>query len=255
MITRLAKQTLRSAERRLNKVGYQVTWLPPSFQKPHAQLKMSLEYVVGHFMLFKPSVFFIQIGANDGLANDPLNQFVMRFNWNGILLEPLPEVFEALKQTYASKPQLQLLNAALAEKDGSQTIYTVRMDDSTFKKAHQFSSFRKDAVLSQTSWIPDVANRIEERAVPCVSFDTLLRHAGQNEIDLLQIDAEGYDYTILKMIDFSRLRPAIINYECGQMSKNQREEIAALLISQGYKMSQGDLDSIAYRPPGSFDFH
>jgi FkbM family methyltransferase len=206
-------------------------------------------------MLFKPSVFFIQIGANDGLANDPLNKFVMRFNWNGILLEPLPEVFEALKSTYASKPHLQLLNAALGEKDGSQTIYTVRMDEGTFKKAHQFSSFKKEAVLSKTSWIPDVAQRIEERAVPCVTFDTLLRHAGQNEIDLLQIDAEGYDYTILKMIDFSRLKPAIINYECGQMNKAQREEIASLLISQGYRMSQGDLDSIAYRPPGSFDFH
>jgi len=255
VIKQLAKRTMRLAERRLNKIGYQFSWNPPSFQKPNARLRINLEYVVAHFMLFKPSVYFIQIGANDGLANDPLNQFVMRFNWNGILLEPLPEVFEALKKTYASKPHLQLLNAALAEKDGSQTIYTVRMDEGTFKKAHQFSSFKKEAVLSKTSWIPDVASRIEERPIACVSFDTLLRHAGQNKVDLLQIDAEGYDYTILKMIDFSRFKPAIINYECGQMSKAQREEIAAMLIGQGYRMSQGDLDSIAYRPPGSFDFH
>lgn len=255
MITSLAKRTLRTAERRLNKVGYQLRWLPPSFQKPNAQLQMNLEYVVAHFMLFKPTVFFVQIGANDGRANDPLNRFVMRFNWHGILLEPLPEVFDALKQTYARQPHLHLLNAALADKDGSQTIYTVRMDESTFKKAHQFSSFRKDAVLSQTNWIPDVAQRIEERPVRCVCFDTLLQYAGQNEIDLLQIDAEGYDYTILKMIDFSRLKPAIINYECGLMDKDQREEIAVLLIKQGYKMSQGDMDGLAYRPPGTFDFH
>jgi hypothetical protein len=107
----------------------------------------------------------------------------------------------------------------------------------------------------QTQWVRDVDKRIEERAVRCVSFDTLLEEAGTNKIDLLQIDAEGYDYTIIKMIDFSRLKPAIIAYEHGHMNKAQEDEIVTLLLGQGYRMTRGNMDTIGYRRPGTFGFH
>ncbi|MCK7538606.1 MAG: hypothetical protein MZV63_50430 [Marinilabiliales bacterium] len=38
-------------------------------------------------------VTFLQVGANDGFINDPLHKFIKRDNWNGVLLEPQPDVF------------------------------------------------------------------------------------------------------------------------------------------------------------------
>src|SRR5215467_4813948 len=33
-------------------------------------------------------VFFVNIGANDGLAGDPLREFITTRGWRGILVEP-----------------------------------------------------------------------------------------------------------------------------------------------------------------------
>lgn len=89
----------------------------------------------------------------------------------------------------------------------------------------------------------------------CVSFDTLLRQANGRDVDILQIDAEGYDFTILKMINFSQLRPSIICFEHSHGSKAQQEETARLLVEQGYRLTRGNSDTIAYRPLQTFGYY
>jgi FkbM family methyltransferase len=245
----------RKIERALNRRGYRISWAPPSVvTNPNLELSFDLEFVIAHLMLCRPAPFFIQIGANDGISNDPLYKFVGKFGWEGILLEPLPEIFEQLQATYKDNNKLLLLNAAISEKDGVRPIYTVRTDGASFERAHQFSSFRKDVLLTQTKWLPDIAQRIEEREIQCVTFDTLLNKTMGREVDLLQIDAEGYDFEILKMIDFSRMLPAIICYEHANLSKSQQDEAAGLLFRHGYRLARDNLDTIAYRPRESFGF-
>jgi hypothetical protein len=43
-----------------------------------------------------PNSFFFQIGANNGLTDDPLRQFVTKYHWHGVLIEPQPQVFQQL---------------------------------------------------------------------------------------------------------------------------------------------------------------
>jgi FkbM family methyltransferase len=251
----MVRWAFRSLEAWAKQRGYRVSWAPPTLTaNPGAELAFDLEYVIAHLMLASPSVFFVQIGANDGISNDPLYKFVVRFGWEGILLEPVPEAFELLKSTYRGHPKLRLLDAAISEQDGSRTIYTMRMDGAAFRKGHQFSSFRKESLLAQTRWVPDIAERIEEREVRCISFDTLLKEANGREVDILQIDTEGYDFAVLKMIDFSRLRPPIICYEHVLMSKAEQEESARLLCGHGYRLTRDNLDTIAYRPRETLGF-
>jgi FkbM family methyltransferase len=254
MAKELLRRIFRRVESALNAKGYRVAWSPPAFLDPGAELRFGLEFVIAHLMLTRPSIFFVQIGANDGISNDPLHEFVARFDWEGILFEPLPEIFELLQKTYSGNARLRLINAAIAEADGYRTIYTVRPDPGIFAKAHQFSTFCRESLLGQTRWVPDIERRIEERQVRCMSMKSLLGEAGGREIDLLQIDAEGYDYALLKMIDFSLLKPSIIAYEHAHMNKQQQNELARLLFSQGYRLTRDDLDTIAYRAPASFGF-
>ena len=44
-------------------------------------------------------VRFVQIGANDGLHNDPVREFIVRDRWEGVLIEPLPEVSSSSSAT------------------------------------------------------------------------------------------------------------------------------------------------------------
>src|SRR5947209_8058963 len=61
-----------------------------------------------------PDLFFLQIGAHDGITDDPLRQYVLKYHWRGLLLEPQPRLFAQLKANYQSEPQLMFENAALA---------------------------------------------------------------------------------------------------------------------------------------------
>ena len=44
-----------------------------------------------------PNFFFVQVGANDGVNHDPIFHHVRKYNWKGLLIEPIPDIFEKLK--------------------------------------------------------------------------------------------------------------------------------------------------------------
>ena len=74
----------------LTSKGYSVQWLPKAMSSEDARIPVSLEFFISHLMLFRPQPVFLEIGANDGVANDPIYPFVSRFGWTGIMVEPLP---------------------------------------------------------------------------------------------------------------------------------------------------------------------
>jgi hypothetical protein len=62
----------------------------------------------------RENVFFVQIGSNDGSRGDPLYAAVRRHgHWRGILVEPVPFVFERLKNNYDNDPRLIFENVAI----------------------------------------------------------------------------------------------------------------------------------------------
>ena len=65
----------------------------------------------------------------------------------------------------------------------------------------------------------------------------------------MQIDTEGFDYEIIKMIDFSTIRPTIINFEQGLLVGPVRQECYLYLGKQGYKITENGVDAVAYREP------
>jgi FkbM family methyltransferase len=73
-------------------------------------------------------VFFLQVGANDGLMDDPIHFLVRKYGWRGVLLEPDPQLFERLKQNYSGVDGPILVNAALSPINGKTTFYRIRMD-------------------------------------------------------------------------------------------------------------------------------
>jgi len=148
--------------------GYVVQWRPKCVVRGKNQIPSDIEFALPHLLLCKRQSFFLSIGANDGKHNDPLYPFVEFCGLSGIALEPVREPFEKLAQLHAGNPNVRCLNAALAAEDGAATLYTVEVEDGVFSRAAQFSSFRKEALLGQTAYIPDIERRIVERQVPTV---------------------------------------------------------------------------------------
>lgn len=47
--------------------------------------------------------FFIQIGSNDGILHDQIHNYVMKYNWSGVLIEPVKYIFNSLVKNYENK--------------------------------------------------------------------------------------------------------------------------------------------------------
>jgi hypothetical protein len=74
-----------------------------------------------------------------------------------------------------------------------------------------------------------------------------LQLAGLESVDLIQIDAEGYDWPIIWSIDFDRVRPAIVRFEYRNMPPNDADACLAHLAAHGYRFLLERRDIIALR--------
>ena len=71
--------------------------------------------------------------------------------------------------------------------------------------------------------------------VPCLTLEALLlRRRIAAPVDILVIDAEMLDYTLLRSIRLREIAPLAIEFESKTMTLQQGAELSALLALQGY---------------------
>lgn len=230
-----------------NKNGYQV--FQKDFFKTRYQLKAEFNPLEQLFYKrLHPDFFFVQIGANDGVSFDPIYNLVTRENVHGIALEPVVTIYEKLKENYSGYPNIIPVNKAIHKSEKEMVLYRVNPDNNQYPDwtigTASFDKGHHD--LSKIS-----NDDITEEKVKCISLDDLISEYKINHIDLLQIDTEGYDYEIIKMIDFNKMAPAIISFEhgfsAGIMNKEKLFEIQEILLGHKYNLVMLENDCIAYK--------
>jgi FkbM family methyltransferase len=226
----------------LNRLGYEMVRFPD----PVAPKIDVLDILLKHTASQTPDFFFIQIGANNGVTNDPIREYVLKYHWRGILVEPQPDVFRELVANYAGETQLLFENVAIAPEDGVVTLLTVD-HPSPSPHWHAQASLKRSHV---TDNLPK-GTLVKELKVPALSVSTLLSKHAISKIDLLQIDAEGFDYDIIKMFDFNKVKPTIINFEYICLNGPRRRECWKYLADWGYSLLTGQFDALAYLEDGS----
>lgn len=202
-------------------------------------------------------VRFVQIGANDGLRNDPIREFIVRDKWAGVLVEPLPYVVDLLKRNYPARrfPHLQFRNAAATAEIGtSVTLWSFSEQFLSLQSRERRLEYLRKASFNRehvAQFLPPGVTPEEvivEIEVPGVTVDSLARSAfPDGKFDLLVIDAEGYEPAILRSIDFERTRPRAIFFEAQHLSGEQ-EALEFMLKDAGYRLTHLAGDSFATLP-------
>ena len=209
----------------------------------------------------KGDFYVIQIGANDGITHDPIHKFIKRDGWKGVLLEPQAYVFNHfLKKIYAKNAGITPLCAAIGPEDGSMPLYKIGF--SNMRWATGLASFQKENVekafssglvqaqcLKYQIQIPEASRRIIAEDVSVVSPETLLNRYGINAIDLLQIDAEGFDYEVIKIFKIGQIKPKAIIFEHTHLSKHDSASCLGHLEENGYKVAHFGPNTLAMLPP------
>src|SRR5262249_42395321 len=153
-----------------------------------------------------PNAFFVQVGSNDGEQFDPLRGAILRRPWRGIMIEPVPYVFERLQQNYGRfADRITLEPVAIGDCDGELPFYHLApVTDHEAEGLPQWydgiGSFQREHLLKHTEYIPDVADRVVCTNLPTLTFESLCLRNGVGRIDLLHIDAEGSDFDVVKSV-------------------------------------------------------
>ena len=210
-----------------------------------------LELVLQAYLKKNGHFFFIQIGANDGKTFDPIYEFVKSNHRKvgGIVVEPLEDFFEELQFNYRKCPNVVPVNAAIHNSEEAMTIY--RVDPKMLNDLPHWykgtASFNRDHFkLSNTP-----TDILITEQVKCISLHRLLERYQVSRVDLLQIDAEGYDSEIILDIDFKTFKPMIIHFEhglsAGVMNEEKFSRVGDALHKNGYELWMESFDATAYQ--------
>jgi FkbM family methyltransferase len=219
----------------------------PLIERPQLELRIDLDYVLARRMLEGGDFYFVQIGAFDGRRYDPIYEWVRAFGWHGLLIEPQPHFFAELKKNYAGVAGLEFRQIAVGTTRERRPFYWVEIEEGVTRDAGMIASFDRETLLKHRQFIPGLDALIRSEEIECEPLNEVLAALPSERIDLLQIDVEGYDYELIRILDLDRFTPSIIRFEHQHLAPERHDACVAKLLDHGYLVSLEEHDTLAYR--------
>lgn len=187
-------------------------------QKLNSASQVSQDLMVLYVLNKKRNGFFVEFGATDGREMSNTYLLEKEFGWTGILCEPSVKWHNKLSSNRNCKIDHRCVWSV-----SNQDLFFSDTKTAEFSTINQFLDYDK---LKR-----DIVNSYNVKSVSL--NDLLMEHQAPSYIDYLSIDTEGSELEILKSVDFNKYSFGIISVEHNFTSN--RELIAGLLISKGYK--------------------
>lgn len=228
--------------------GYNLSLDYPVFlKKPNSKLSLNPECVLAYLACQRTKVSFIQIGANDGVSNDPIRDHVLRCGWKGLLIEPDPRMFAQLCKNYAGRKDLKILNRAVGTGEPMDFYFIKGGEGGVPSWATGLGSFSKEVLLSHAKAWPQIDKYLLVRKIDTITPTQMFSELGCAGVDLLVMDVEGYEWEILRNIDLIRHPIDCIYYESKHIPRKVHEKVLEYLVDYGYQVGVGGIDTVALK--------
>lgn len=233
------------AQNAIRSCGYDVIRLPHRVSNPIDMVDL----LVRDALKRDPNFFFVQVGANDGVRDDPLRACILKYRLSGVLIEPLPDLFAKLQRNYQDVPGLHFENCAVGAQSGDARIYRVREGAPVPDHAHGMASFSRAHLTGRKHGIPGLDDHVVETTIAVRTLPEILAKYGNRHVSLLMSDTEGYDAEIVKMALAAGVRPEIIIYEHLHLPIATQAETLRQLKAEGYRFQEIGYDTYAMLTP------
>lgn len=185
-----------------------------------------------HIADSKPTGFFVEFGATNGIDLSNTHLLEVKFGWKGILAEPAHCWTAALRSNRNCS-----IDTRCVWTESGKKLQFIETSDAELSTVDAFTN-RID--VHTTTRIKNEIYDVETISL----VDLLLAHDAPMQIDYLSIDTEGSEYSILSSFDFKAFDIKVITVEHNYVQRD-RDQIQRLLNSNGYirifeKFSQWD---------------
>jgi FkbM family methyltransferase len=151
--------------------------------------------LVRRFFAGRERGFFVEVGANEPQQRSQ-TWHLEQAGWNGVLIEPQPDLAEQLRQARSAK----VFAVACSSPDNAGRALPLHI-------AGPLSSLDRGGMAAGAS-----PERIID--VPVRALDQILSEAqAPSPIDFLSIDVEGHELDVLRGFDIARWKPRLILLE------------------------------------------
>lgn len=147
--------------------------------------------------------FFIEAGGNDGLTQSNTWYFENYHHWRGLLVEPIPELAAKCR---ANRPRAIVENAALVPFDFKDSCIKMRFCNlMSVVKGGMKDTQEEDKHVADGCECQKIESY--ELDVPVATLSSLLDKHQIRTIDLLSLDVEGFEVSVLRGLDLARHKP------------------------------------------------
>lgn len=195
------------------------------------------------------TVHYVHVGANDGVMDDPVYKIAEARNWSGVLIEPNPRYFADLSNRYEGRKNFTLVNCGVSDKAGTLKLHHL----SEVGEAKYPAWARGCATLDRTRLEtvlrgvaePDDGD-IESTQIEVRTLSSILKSAKVTTTDLLVVDVEGHELSVLKGASLPKIKPKAILIESNGKNEKDNAQIRAHLVKAGYTLRRLGDDIFGY---------
>lgn len=162
--------------------------------------------------------FYIEVGANNGYQYSNTYYFAKLRQWTGILIEPIPEIYEECVQ---ERPESIVLNCALVSDNYPHATVTMKyanMMSLASGLTPKNQQEEDDYIIQGMVW-ETKHHSTYQIEVPCRTLTSILDEYKIANIDLLSLDVEYAELAVLQGLNFNKYRPQFILIETEHKSK------------------------------------
>jgi FkbM family methyltransferase len=193
------------------------------------------KFIFEKFFKKKCHGVFIDIGANDGITHSNTKFFEETLKWKGYCIEPNPKTFKTLLLT---RPLCNNRNVGFSEKENGEMQFL--LSEGPANELSGFEEFmsteHKERLYTESK---NSNNVIEKIFVKSFRLDKFIESLHIKNIDMISLDAEGAELSILKGYNFSH------NINLWIVENNQNMNIIKeIFLKNGYIHCGEDLVGI-----------
>jgi len=246
-------------------------------------------YLLRHAIVRNETLLTVQVGAMDGRSNDPMYAIFVKqqsdlfsnlHHWLPVIIEPVPQNYEHLLDTYTGIAEKQALgcavpiNAAVSYDVGKTEcpFCRVNLAEDSPQVCKDLPDWMRlqigtlDCEHSKRLFRNEFDQCIIQDPLPCSSISNLLkeRFVPHNNVVILQVDIEGYEFILvpnfLQDVGENSALPLVIHFETKVLleldrtqpsahggNKSRLGTVTEALTAKGYVLYDDGEDMLAIR--------